>query len=248
MGTTALRKSLSVVIPAFNEAARIAATLDEIRRYAAGAFARFEIVVVDDSSRDATAEIVASLQGSVPQIRLLRFPVNRGKGASVGEGMRAASSELLLMCDADLSTPIGEMETLLPWIGRGADVVIGSRALKDSRVQVRQPLHRESMGKLFGVAMRTMTGVSFRDTQCGFKLFTRQAARRIFGLTRISRFAFDVEVMVIARATGLKVEEVPVAWSNTPDTKVRLFGDSLSMACDLVRISINDRTGAYRQG
>lgn len=248
MSTHALRRSLSVIVPAFNEAAGIAAALAGIRRYAEARFDSFEVIVVDDGSRDATAGIVAALQGSFPQLRLVRFPVNRGKGASVREGMLAATSELLLMCDADLSTPIGELETLLPRIEGGADVVIGSRALQESRIHVRQPLYRESMGKLFGVAMRMLTGTPFRDTQCGFKLFTREAARAIFRLTRVNRFAFDVEVMVIARTAGLRVEEVPVQWSHAPDTRVRLLTDSLSMALDLVRIRVYELAGAYRQG
>lgn len=248
MSTQQARKSLSVIIPAFHEAAVIAATIGEVGRYVEARFDRFEIIVIDDGSRDATAAIVTELRGSIPQLRLIRLPVNKGKGAAVREGMLAASSELLLMCDADLSTPMGELETLLPWIDNGADVAIGSRGLKDSRIHLRQPLYRESMGKLFGVAMRLVTGTAIRDTQCGFKLFTRAAARQIFGQTRIDRFAFDIEVMVIARNAGLRLVEVPVQWSNAPDTRVRLIADSISMAIDLIRIRVKESTGTYRQG
>ncbi|MHB8834561.1 MAG: dolichyl-phosphate beta-glucosyltransferase [Candidatus Methylomirabilia bacterium] len=248
MSAQPARKSLSIIVPAFHEAAVIAATIDEIKRYVEARFDPFEIIVVDDGSRDATAGIVAALRESVPQLRLIRFPVNKGKGASVREGMLAASSELLLMCDADLSAPIGELETLLPWIDNGADVVIGSRALKDSRVHVHQPLYREAMGKLYGVAMRLVTGTALRDTQCGFKLFTRTAARQIFARTRINRFAFDIEVMVIAREVGLRIEEVPVQWSNAPDTKVRLLADGFAMVFDLIRIRVNELTGIYHRG
>jgi len=240
-----VRKSLSIIVPAFNEAAGIAKTIETIEQYAAERFEPFEIIVVDDGSRDATAGIVDALRESVPQLRLIRFPVNRGKGASVREGMLAAASELLLMCDADLSTPIAEVETLLPWIGSGADVVIGSRALEDSLIHVRQRRYRESMGILFGVVTRLLTGVAFRDTQCGFKLFTRKAGRLIFGLARINRFAFDVEALLIAHKAGLQVREAPIQWSNRRGTTVRLLADSLSVACDLVRIRRNDRTGIY---
>ena len=238
-------KSLSIIVPAYNEAAGIAKTIETIKQYAAERFEPFEIIVVDDGSGDATAGIVGALRESVPQLRLLRFPVNKGKGASVREGMLAASSELLLMCDADLSTPIGEAETLLPWIGSGADVVIGSRALEDSLIHVRQLLYRESMGKLFGVVTRLLTGVAFRDTQCGFKLFTRKAGRLIFGLTRINRFAFDVEALLIAQRAGLQIREAPIQWSNRRGTTVRLLADSLSVAYELVRIRRNDRAGIY---
>lgn len=240
-----LRKSLSIIVPAFNEAAGIAKSIDEIKRYAEGRFDAFEIIIVDDGSRDATAGIVGALQAAVPQLKLIRVPFNKGKGASVREGMLAATSDLLLMCDADLSTPIGEVETLLPWIAGGAAVAIGSRGLKDSRIHVRQPQYRESMGKLFGVAVRALTGLALRDTQCGFKLFTREAGRLVFGMTRINRFAFDVEALLIAQRAGLQISEVPIQWSDSRDTRVRLLADSLSMACDLIRIRRNDRAGIY---
>ena len=245
MSPVAPWKSLSIIVPAFNEAAGIAKAIDEIQKYAGRRFDSFEIIVVDDGSRDATAGIVGALQASIHQLRLIRFHVNKGKGASVREGMLSAASDLMLMCDADLSAPIGAVEMLLPWIAGGADVVIGSRALKDSRIRVRQPPYRELMGKLFGVATRAVTGIALRDTQCGFKLFTRKAGRLIFGLARINRFAFDVEALLIAQRAGLQIREVPIEWSNSRDTRVRLLADSLSMACDLIRIRRNDRAGIY---
>jgi len=239
------RRSLSVIIPAYNEAERVVATIERIRHYCCERFDSFEIIVLDDGSGDATAGVVGTLQEHEPRLRLERFPVNRGKGAAVRAGMLLASSDLCLMCDADMSAPIEELEKLLPWIDRGNDVVFGSRALKESTI-VRQPLYRHLMGKVFGLFARVFAVQGVRDPQCGFKLFTREAAQAIFRQTHIDGYAFDVEVLLLARKRGYAIKEVGISWSHSPQSRVRLFADSFRMAVDLCRVLYYDLSGRYQ--
>jgi len=238
------RRSLSVVIPAYNEAARIADAVERARAYCEGRFDTFEIIVVDDGSTDGTSDLVGRLLADEPRLRLERLPVNRGKGAAVRTGMLAAKGDLMLMCDADLSAPIEEVEKLLPWLDRGFDMVIGSRAVKDSDIK-RQPIYRHLMGKVFGMLARLFFLRSIRDPQCGFKLFTKKSAEQIFRRTQIDRFAFDVEVLLLARRLGYALAEVGICWRHSPQSRVRLFRDSFRMLKDLCRIYWYDRTGRY---
>jgi len=233
---------LSVVIPAFNEAERLPPTLATIRRYLDEGGRPYEILVVDDGSRDATVE--RARQAGGPVVTVLSNEVNRGKGYSVRRGMLAARGDLRLMCDADLSTPIGEFPRLLARLDEGHDVAIGSRALPDSRVEVRQPLYRESMGRLYNRLVRLLLLSGLHDTQCGFKLFTAQAARASFEPARLDGFSSDVETLFIARRRGLRIAEVGVTWRNDAASRVGMGRGALAFF-DLLRIRANELRGRY---
>jgi dolichyl-phosphate beta-glucosyltransferase len=237
-------ETLSIVIPAFNEEQRLPATLDRIAAYAERCpISVAEILVVDDGSRDGTATLVERRGGIV---RLVRNPGNRGKGYAVRNGMLAAAGDWILSTDADLSAPIEEVEKLVVAARReNAVVAIGSRALDRKLVKVHQPLMREVSGRAFNMAMRLITGLPFRDTQCGFKLFRKDAAENIFSRQIEEGFSFDVEDLLIARALGLRAIEVPVEWSNVEGTKVSLMQGMKSFA-DLVRIRGRSVRGSYK--
>ncbi len=236
-----LRDSISVVIPAYNEARRLPRTLGRVSSFLAEAgFDSFEILVVDDGSADLTAEKAVEAG-----VRLLRNETNRGKGYSVRRGMLAAQGKWILFSDADLSAPIEEVEKLLGVAQeKGVPCVIGSRALDRSLIGVRQPIGRDLAGRIFNVVMRLQTGLRFRDTQCGFKLFEAAAAREIFGRQRLEGFGFDVEVLYIADKLGYEVLEVPVRWNNVEGSKVRFLHGARSFL-DPLLIRWNGLRGAY---
>jgi dolichyl-phosphate beta-glucosyltransferase len=237
---------LSVVIPTFNKASRIAASLETIRAYLAAKPIAAEIVVVDDGSSDGTAEAArAALAGRVPH-RIIGRARNMGKGASVREGVLAAAGEVILFCDDDLSTPIDELDKALAALESGADVVIGSRALPGSDIRVRQRRPREWMGKAFNLLVRLFVLKGYRDTQCGFKAFRRGPAKDIFGSLRTPGFGFDVEVLVLCRERGYRVAEIPVAWCDVRPSRVRILKGSWGMIKDLRRIRRMSRAGRGR--
>jgi glycosyltransferase involved in cell wall biosynthesis len=237
-----LRRSISIIIPAFNEEKRLPATLATVRGYlAAGSWEFSEIVVVDDGSRDSTAA-VAEAAG----VRVLRNPGNHGKGYSVRHGMLEARGEWALFSDADLSAPIEELGALWSAVeAAGAACAIGSRALDRSLVGVHQSAFREGMGRVFNLLMRLETGLPFRDTQCGFKLFQTEAARRIFERQRLDGFGFDVEVLYIARRLGYPILEVPIRWNDAPGTKVSMLLGAKGFL-DPLKVRWNGVTGKYR--
>lgn len=205
------------------------------------------MVVVDDGSTDATVGVVEEFCRSHPAVRLLKNPGNRGKGYSVRHGMLEAKGDWILFSDADLSAPIEEMDRLLEAAEeQGAAVAIGSRALDRSLIAVHQSFFRETAGRVFNLFVQSLTGLRFRDTQCGFKLFEARAAREVFRRQRLERFGFDAEVLFIARRLGYRTVEVPVRWSHSEGTKVSMFGDSLNMFLDLLRIRWNQLRGRYR--
>jgi dolichyl-phosphate beta-glucosyltransferase len=233
--------ALSVVVPAYNEALRLPATLARVREHLAARGVPYEILVVDDGSTDATADVARSAPGPV---RLLRHEPNRGKGYAVRRGMLAAAGERRLMTDADLSTPIEELGRLEAEVDRGFDVAIGSRAVAGARIEVRQPAYREAMGRLFNVLVQALLLPGLSDTQCGFKLFTAAAAETAFGACRLDGFSFDVEALYVARRRGLRIAEVPIVWRNDVATRVGLGGGGAAFA-DLVRIRLLALRGAY---
>ncbi|MDQ6759043.1 MAG: glycosyltransferase family 2 protein, partial [Acidobacteriota bacterium] len=216
--------SLSIVIPAYNEETRLPGTLARVAEWIAGRALTFsEIVVVDDGSQDHTADVVQGESRSNSALRLLRNPGNQGKGYAVRHGMLDAQGEWILYSDADLSTPIEEVDKLYSAAVRAqASIAIGSRALDRSLVSVHQPMFREYSGQFFNVAMRALTGLPFRDTQCGFKLYHSEAARVVFSRQQLTGFSFDVEDLFIAKRCNLKSIEVPVRWANVTGTKVSL--------------------------
>lgn len=237
-----MRRSISIIIPAYNEENRLPGSLGAVRDYLSQTAWDFvEVVVVDDGSRDGTAEAARSTGA-----RVLPNPGNRGKGYSVRHGVLEAKGEWVLVTDADLSAPIAELEKL--WSaaqGERAQVAIGSRAVDRSLVGVHQPAMREWMGRGFNLAMRLVTGLPFRDTQCGFKLFEAAAAREIFGRQRLDGFGFDVEVLFIAQRLGYRCLEVPVRWDNVEGTKVSLWL-GMTAFLDLLKVRWNGITGKYQ--
>jgi glycosyltransferase involved in cell wall biosynthesis len=245
-----LHPSLSVVIPAYNEEKRLPENLKRIAAYLREAgYPSAEVLVVNDGSSDGTsaiaARLAAELSGGSLALRVLENPGNRGKGYSVRHGMLEASNDWILFSDADLSAPIEECEKLIAAVDGGRfQGAIGSRAIDRSLIGVHQPMFRELMGRVFNLVVRTVAGLRFADTQCGFKLFSKRAARQIFPKQRLERFGFDVEVLYLAKKLALPVVEVPVIWNDCEGTKVRLFG-GVDAFVDILRVRWNDWMGRY---
>lgn len=227
---------LSVIIPAYNEAQRIGPTLQTILAYLQAQPYAAEVIVVDDGSSDGTAELVTTCQGRGTPIFLLRHAPNRGKGFTARRGFLQARGAFLLFTDADLSTPIEEVEKLLAAIETGADIAIGSRALPDSCIEMPQRWTRRLMGRCFNLLVRVLAVPGILDTQCGFKLFRREAALAICQRLTSARFGFDVEMLVLVRRLGYQVREVPVRWRDAPQSRVRLVRGSLLMLGELWRL------------
>jgi dolichyl-phosphate beta-glucosyltransferase len=238
--------ALSVVVPAYNEEHRLPRLLRALDQdfdsiLQSTTMHLSEVLVVDDGSSDGTSEIVRRFDGLPGRLKLIRLSANLGKGAAVRAGMLGASGDRALITDADMSTPLEDVVALSKTLDAGADVAAGSRALDRSLVLVHQPLLRELMGKGFNVMLRIATGIPWRDTQCGFKLFRLETTRVLFEAQRIEGFAFDAEVCVNARRAGLTLAEVPVRWSNDPDTRVKLGRSSSRMALDALRLAATAR-------
>jgi len=225
---------VSVVIPAYNEAGRLPATLEKILEYLKNRnlLEKWEILVVDDGSIDRTPEAARRFG---PPVRVLAYQPNRGKGYAVRQGVLESRGGRVLFSDADLSTPIEEWEKLAGQQPAGG-IAIGSRAVDQALIGVAQPFYRRSMGKTFNLIVRTVAMGGIADTQCGFKLFDGEAARKIFRRARIDRFAFDVEILILARQSGIAIAEVPVVWNNVEASRVRVVRDSFRMLVDLFRI------------
>ena len=237
-----MKRSISIIIPAYNEAKRLPASLVKVREYLSASSWDFaEVVVVDDGSRDNTVSLAREAGA-----RVLENPGNRGKGYSVRHGMLEAKGEWALFTDADLSSPIGELEKLWSAVEReGALAAVGSRAVDRSLVGVHQPKLREAMGRVFNAVMRLVTGLHFKDTQCGFKLFQTAAGKEVFSRQQLDGFGFDVEVLFIAKQLGFRAVEVPVRWDNVEGTKVSLW---LGFAAflDLLKVRRNALEGKYK--
>lgn len=240
-----MEPTYSIIIPAYNESQRLGATLDRVLAHLEACAWKAEVLVVDDGSTDATADLVREYARRRPALRLIQNPGNRGKGYSVRNGMRQASGEVLLFSDADLSAPIAEAGKLFARIAAGADVAIGSRWLDPSLQTQRQPLYRQFFGRIFNLLLRLTLGLRFQDTQCGFKAFNRRAAQLIFARQRIERWGFDPEILFLAARLGLKVEEVAVEWADDPRTKVRPLRDGLRIFSEMLRIRWYSLSGKY---
>lgn len=238
---------ISIVIPAYNEDLRIQPTLEKVFAYCKDRFRDFEIIVVDDGSSDNTSSLVKNLGQHLENISLIHYSKNTGKGFAVRKGVLSARGDLLLISDADLSTPIEELEKLVPFIQTDYDIAIGSRGLRESEIVQRQPWYRETMGKIFNVFVRMLAVGGIRDTQCGFKLFRGDVARGLFSKARIEGFSFDVEILYLAKKAGYTIKEVPVRWINSPFSSVVLMSDPIKMFLELFKIRFNSLTGIYNQ-
>jgi len=238
----------SIIVPAYNERRRIGATLESLVAHLRHEQWNAEVVVVDDGSSDGTPEIVTRMGEERPEIRLVQNPGNRGKGYAVRNGMMHARGRILLFTDADLSAPIAEAAKLFAEMEKGADVAIGSRWLDSSLQYHRQPLKRRILGRIYNLFVRGLLGFPYRDTQCGFKAFTRQAAEEIFPLQRISRWGFDPEVLYLAHRKGLKVTEVPVIWGHDERSTIHPYRDGFRMGCDVLKIRWYSWTAKYPTG
>jgi dolichyl-phosphate beta-glucosyltransferase len=226
---------LSIVIPVYNEEKRIGDTLRKIVDFLKTKDFSREIVIVDDGCRDHTIDLATKiLEGT--NFRILKNVRNMGKGASIRTGMLAAEGEVRLFTDADLSTPVEELDKLIVPIRGGYDVSFGSRAMKGSLLLVRQPFHREMMGRIFNLFVQILHLPGVKDTQCGFKMFTGRAADAIFQRQKMKGFCFDVEVLVLAGRLGYKMKEIPVSWIDSPQSKVNPLKDSLKMLWDLIKL------------
>jgi len=236
---------LSIVIPAYNEEFRIEPTVRDIVMYCRERLRPFEVILVDDGSRDGTTSVGRKLGEEFRELRVIRLAANHGKGYAVRSGVVNALGRLILFADADGATPISELERLEQAVDAGADVAVGSRAYPTSGVQVQAKLYRHLIGRTFHFFVERLTDAGVKDTQCGFKLFQSRAAQDLFSRMRMNGFSFDVEVLIMARQRGYRVTEVPVNWTHQPGSKVRLTLDSVRMACDLFRIRAHSLRGEY---
>lgn len=236
---------LSLVIPAFNEERRIQDSLQQIIDYLTKQSYSWKVLVVDDGSRDQTGKLVEECSSRDPRVSLISQP-HRGKGHAVKVGMLAAKGAYRFQCDADLSMPIEQMARFLPPQLEDYDVAVGSREAAGAR-RIGEPGHRHLMGRVFNYLVR-LTGVSLKDTQCGFKCYAGPRAHDLFSLQRLSGFGFDVEVLFLARQQKLRVIEVPIDWYYRSESKVRPLRDTLGMVRDLAAIRLNQMLGRYRSG
>lgn len=236
---------LSVIIPAYNEEKRLPKTLKDINEYLKRQNYSYEIIVVSDGSKDRTCEIVEELKSKIDNLKLICEKVNRGKGYGVKIGMIQAKGKYRLFTDADNSTPLNQIEKFWPEFEKGADIVIGSRDLKGAILDPPQPLFRRFVGECFKYFRKIIVGLwEIEDTQCGFKCFKAEAAEKIFPKCKIERFAFDPEILIIAKKLGYKIKEVPVYWKNDPKSKVKLKS-MIKMGIDLLKIRWNLITKKY---
>jgi glycosyltransferase involved in cell wall biosynthesis len=238
----------SIVIPAYNEAKRLGSTLERVLNYVTSQQWDAEVIVVNDGSRDATPELVREAAERCRFLRLIENPGNRGKGYSVRNGMLNATGELLLFSDADLSSPIEEASKLFTAIQNGADIAIGSRWIRPETQTKRQSPLRQVYGRAFNIALRILLGLKQKDTQCGFKAFTRNAALKIFPLQHIERWGFDPEILFLARRFAFRVDEVPVAWADVGGTRISPLRDGLRMIGEVLRIRWSAISGRYGVG
>ena len=230
---------ISIVIAAYNEEHRIGKSLLKVKDYLTQQGFDYEIIVVDDGSTDHTKQIVTNHQTKIENLNLISYPNNKGKGYALRQGVLASKGEVVLLSDADLSTPIEELGKLLPLItSRECEIAIGSRALRASRIIKKQPWWRQGMGKIFNRFVKLLVIDGFNDTQCGFKLFSGEIARNLFKDARVNRFAYDVEILVLASKRGYKISETPVVWINSPESKVHPVFDAMQMLMDLIKIRL----------
>jgi dolichyl-phosphate beta-glucosyltransferase len=241
-----LHYKLSIIIPAYNEENRITHTLPIIKNFLEKKKMNAEIIVVNDGSSDSTKEVVEELKRTIPNLKLINLDRNHGKGFAVKKGIEANKGEYILFVDADNSTPIEEFEKLMNKMRESkSNIAIGSRYLHDSNVRIKQPLYRIFLGRIGNTLTRLFLIDGIKDTQCGFKLFEHKVAQEIFSFQKIKRFAFDIEVLVVAKNLDYKIIEVPVSWFNSPESRIRPVKDALRTFKDLIHIKLNLWGGRY---
>ncbi len=236
-----------MVVPAYNEEVRLARTLPVMLRYYAAQDYTFELIVVSDGSRDGTSRVVEELATSYPQLSLHEYHPNAGKGYAVRCGMLQAVGDLILFCDADMATPQEETVKLLAAISSGADVAIGSRPLRNSSLEVRQPFYREFLGRAANKLIQVLAIRGIEDTQCGFKMFTSGSAKAIFRRCKLNGFSFDFEALMIARDLGYKIEEVPIRWADQAGSKVNPLRDFPRGLRDLVKLRLTGKAARLKE-
>jgi dolichyl-phosphate beta-glucosyltransferase len=240
-----MRTRLSLTIPTYNEEEVIDNTLKTVVQHLVKGAYSYEIIVVCDGCRDNTASLAQEAARNNSHIKVINRQTNMGKGFSVKEGALSAGGEYIIFTDADLSTPIEEIDKLLKWMEEGYDIVIGSRALAESDIQVHQPWYREKMGKTFNLFVQALAVRGIKDTQCGFKGFRKDVAEKIFPLQTINGFGFDVELLYLAKKYGYTIKEIPVRWINREASRVNPLTHSSQMFLDLIRIRMRDIKGKY---
>lgn len=232
---------LSIVIPAYNEEKRLHDTLIQIADYLSRQSYAYEVIVSDDGSTDSTLSLAESFASDHPWLKVIHHPDNHGKGAAVQRGMLEAAGEYVLMCDADLATPIEELDGFRKYMEAGADVVIASRPLRESQLVRRQPIYREMAGRAFNLAVQIMAVPGIHDTQCGFKFFTREAAQQLFSMSVRQGWDFDIEILFLARRFGYRIAEVPVHWYHRDGSKVHMLRDGMRMLAGIAVIRMQHR-------
>ena len=238
---------LSVVIPAYNEEERLPRTLERLAEYYGEQTYTWDVTVYSDGSSDRTVAIVSEFAERHPQFKIVDSQPNRGKGWVVRRGMMEAEGEWVLFCDADLATPQEETEKLLAAVGSGTDIAIGSRPLKESKLEIHQPWYREMLGRSFNAAVQLLGIRGIADTQCGFKIFRREVARDVFRRVKTDKFGFDFESLMIARDLGYPIAEVPIRWMHQDGSKVNMLRDGTKMLSDLVRLRMMGKRGRLKE-
>lgn len=231
---------VSLVIPAYNEEKRLPFILEAAVNYFKGAKFDYEIIVVDDGSKDNTLAVIDKYRAVLPQMQVIKSEGNRGKGAAVKKGMLAAKGDFCVFADADNSTPLEELEKFLLYFNNGYDVVVGSRGMKESEIAISQPWYKMMLGKLGNQLIQHLLGLKIQDTQCGFKGFSRKATEMIFKCQTVSGWAFDVEILLLAKKFGLEIKEIPVCWLNSPDSKVA-WPDYFLVLKEIFKIKIDQQ-------
>lgn len=237
---------LSVVIPMYNESARLGASMPKLVEYFSRQSYPYEIVAVDDGSKDGTPALARELLSSLPRVRVIEQQPNRGKGAAVKTGMLAANGAFVMFCDADLATPPSELDKFWPMLHKGYEVVIGSRKMPGANIVRHQPLWRETLGKVFTWLTDKIATRNISDVTCGFKCFSHSAAQQVFSRSVLTDWSFDAEVLFIAQKRGYRIKEVPVTWHDEPGTKVRIVRDATQALLGLLKIRRNFMRGVYK--
>jgi len=243
-----MKPEISIVIPAYNESERLGGPLNTILDFVSASELAAEVIVVDDGSSDDTAKFAETVFAARPEVQsvVISYEKNKGKGFAVKTGLLAAKADIALFTDADLSTPIDEMSKLVDPIKNGEfDVAFGSRALDRSLIGTHQPWRREQGGRVMNLIIKTMSGLPFYDTQCGFKAFSMLKFRPLLDVMQIDRFGFDVEFLFVANHNRLRLSEIPVRWNDVEGSKVSVFRDTRRMIRELNQIRGNAKKGLY---